>query len=487
MSTTGITIQMNAVDQTTSVLAAVRGRFVALQQSISERSAMIEGSGERALSGWEKFGARIIGIRYAFSSLYAISSRLSAPFRRVAAEMHELTDRATEVGAKASDIQRLTAAFDELGVKHAGLEDVVRMLNFMQKSTGDRGVEGLRRHLAAIAEIGDSTQRAAELTRVFGREGIRLEFLLRKGPDAFLSALDRVMAAMPAMSESAIQAASQVDKGFAWISRDIKNGWNDLIAGMIQSWTGDLGGNVELELALLWEDFKGWFERIRNYAAATCLFLWDVARNMFVGLPKGLWESLKLMGSMVAEFGRQFWDMITGGTFDTSALAEKLREGLEKIGSKVSFGDWFANAADENAAVARNVERTKRKILEAFSAADALGEGAGGTLFDEIADAGVSAAAKISNAWKGTGAILAGSYEAVKLQALRAFGAAGGAAKFARDAIRGGASPAATSRPSESKEAKSLASILSRLAELLDVQRNGWGSIESVLGALETV
>ena len=57
MATTGITIQLNAVDQTAAAVEAARGRFVAMQQSISARSATISESGKKALSGWEQFGA----------------------------------------------------------------------------------------------------------------------------------------------------------------------------------------------------------------------------------------------------------------------------------------------------------------------------------------------------------------------------------------------------------------------------------------------
>ena len=83
MATTGITIQLNAVDQTAAAVEAARGRFVAMQQSISARSATISESGKKALSGWEEFGARIIGIRYAFQSISAIAMRATEPFRRL--------------------------------------------------------------------------------------------------------------------------------------------------------------------------------------------------------------------------------------------------------------------------------------------------------------------------------------------------------------------------------------------------------------------
>ena len=100
----------------------------------------------------------------------------------------------------------------------------------------------------------------------------------------------------------------------------------------------------------------------------------------------------------------------------------------------------------------------------------------------------LAAASRISDAWKGAGAVLAGSYEAVKLQALRSFGVVGGAVKSARDAIRGGSSATASaSSPAASQDSRNLASILTRLADLLTVQRDGWNNLESALGAMETV
>ena len=439
MSTTSVTLALSASDQTAAAVQTARGRFVALRESI--RSALISATKESdkfgaSMSRWQRLGANIFLIRSIASGALAFARSLdaaTAPIRRVFSEMHELTDRATEVGAKAADVRRLSAAFEELGVKHAGVEDVVRLMNYMQKATGDTGVDGLKRHLSAIAGITDATERAAELTRVFGKEGIRLGFLLRKGPDAFKDALDGMMAAMPGMSDGAIEAASQIDKGFAWIARDIKNSWTNLVAEMVQKWTGDLGPNVELGLALMWVDVKKWFNKVTTYVGAAFLDLWDGIIHPFDGIPSHNLDDAKALMPEI------------------DAAAEEVKEELRR---SFAAADILAGPKDE------------------------LGD---------IADIGVAAAAKISDAWKGAGAILSGSYEAVKVQALRAFGAAGKAVTAARDSLRGSSVVSSASSASASSQDRNLSNILARLADLLTVQREGWTNVQGALDAVRTV
>lgn len=486
-TSTGITMQLGATDQTSAAIGSARNRFRAFGESLRETGRRTSADARRhattSLTAWEKFGARLIGLRYGLQSAVAMVSQASEPIRRVLSDMHELSDRAAEVGASSAGLQRLTMALGELGVKHADLESVTKMMNYMRKSTGEVGVEGFRRQAAYLASITDESKRAAEATRIFGREGVRLGGLLRAGPEAFLRAIDDMMAAMPGMSNEAIRAASDVDKGFTWIARDISGAWQGMVAEIVEAMTGGLGDNVEMGLALLWEDFKGWFERIRNYAAATCLFLWDVVRNLFVGIPKGLWETLKLMGSMATEFGRQFWDMITGGTFDTSALAKTLRDGLERIGSQISFGDWFENAADENAAVIRATERAKAKIREAFSSADELGSSR--EALEDIEDVGTSAARSVSDAWRGTGAVMANTAQAMKVELLSGTRAATSAAR--RAATGSHADAARTTSDGNGQRDRTLLSLLENLTTLLTVQRDGWESARIALAGLEMV
>jgi hypothetical protein len=489
MATTGITIQLNAVDRTSAVVETARGRFVAMQESIRTAQATFSPKdGKKQLGFWQTLSGRLIGVRFAAQSAAAILSRVSAPFRRVLSDMHELTDRADEVGASASDILRLSGAFGKLGIKNAGVEDITHLFNLMRKSTGDSGVDGFKRQMSAIAGIADETERAKELTRVFGRDGIRLWNLAAHGPEAFKRTVENAMAAVTAMSEESIQTASQVHKGFVWIADDIKGKWDEAVASIVRKFTGDLGGTIEMQMALWWANFKASCERFNATVGSLVLFVYDAIKELVTYSIKAQWNLIKTLAGTAAEFGKQFWNLVTGGDFDVGPVVERLKRGLAeapkfKLDMDGSEYQGMIDAIDERQR--EEEERIRAHFAEKLDSGPIKD-------FEDIQAAGVAAASRISDAWKGAGAVLAGSYEAVKLQALRSFGvvggAVGGAVKSARDAIRGGSSATASaSSPAASQDSRNLASILTRLADLLTVQRDGWNNLESALGAMETV
>ena len=484
MATTGITIQLNAVDQTAAAVEAARGRFVAMQQSISARSATISESGKKALSGWEQFGARIIGIRYAFQSISAIAMRATEPFRRLTSEMHELTDRADEIGASASDILRLSGAFGKLGIKNAGIEDITRLFNFMRKNTGDAGVEGFKRQMAAIAGIADETERAKELTRVFGREGVRLWSLAANGPEAFRRTVENAMATVTVMSDHSIRTASQTHKAFAWVAADVKSKWDGVLSWWLERLTG-VGENAEMQVALWWSNFKASAERLNATVGSILGFIKDGVVQLVRFNILSTWNVIKTIGGIAAEFGKQFWDLITGGDFDTGPIVARLKRGIAEM-PKFELdmsGTVYQGMIDA-------IDERQREEEEAIRAhfADKIGAGPARE-FEELESAGVSAGRAISNAFAGVGHVMAGTAEALKLTLLHGRDSAGGlrsAVAAARSAVSG-SQPASRAAAPASQDSRNIASLLSRLTDLLSVQRDGWAVVGTTLSGLEVV
>ncbi len=90
---------------------------------------------------------------------------------------------------------------------------------------------------------------------------------------------------------------------------------------------------------------------------------------------------------------------------------------------------------------------------------------------DKIGDAGVAAAKKTADAWKGASAVMAGSYEALKLSIKRTIAGAKGVAATVTTSLSG--SPSAASSGDS--------------PQLLQVQRDGWAFLRSSLGSLGVV
>lgn len=484
MATTGITVALQAVDQTAAAFGSAQSRFAAFSQSITQMTARVSVFA-RVSNGIGAFAEKLVLAHRSVLALVYGAEKLTAPFRNVAREMHELTDRAQETGSKASDVLKLSQAFGELGVKGADLESVTRVLNYMRKNTGDLGVAGFARQMKAIAAIGDETARVTELTRVFGREGVRLEFLLRRGPEAFEKSLRSCMAVMPDFSDSVINAASEADKAFDWISRDISARWKTMVGEMILRLSGTIDDGIEAGLAIAWEQFKAFFRRLGLYMAEFALVAWNAIKGIFVGIPKLLWNVLKGVGGAIAEFGVQVWSAIKGNGFDWSKIGAELSDGWD-AGIEGLVGTWDAELLDgaEKALdeVRAETEAKIKAIREHFAQNGPAEKGA-----DEAADTLSAAASKISDALNPATWMDAAGYAARTL-GLAARNAVGGAAAALRAGVSSVTAVRGTGGAATSSSA--LASIRPLVSQILDaIRENGRAAsgFYNAFAALEAV
>lgn len=113
MSTTSVTLAITASDQSAAAVQTAQGRFVDLKESV--RSAFVQATKKSdkfgaSMSRWQRLGANVFLFRSIASGAIAAARSIAAataPIRNFLSQMHELTDRADEVGASASDILRL--------------------------------------------------------------------------------------------------------------------------------------------------------------------------------------------------------------------------------------------------------------------------------------------------------------------------------------------------------------------------------------------
>ena len=492
MATTGITVALQAVDQTAAAFGSAQSRFAAFSQSLTRTTARVSVF-TSASRGIGAFANGIVTAHRAMIALAAAAGRLAAPIRNVVAEMHELSDRAQESGSSVSDLQSLSLALQRVGARGADVGSLATMLGRMRKATGDLGTEGFMKHMNALAAMNDETKRAEELTRIFGRTGMQLEFLLRRGPEAFSEGLRAAQADIGRLSDASIKTCSDVDKGFSRIKTDIRQGWSEMVAGMIEKWTGDFGGNVELGMALAWEDFKAWCRKMTVHLGTFLADFGQAFYVLFTKIPVMLWKALKTMGGTLAEFGKQIWGAITGDGFDSSAITARFRDGMADIGSYVDaeaagLTNWDRVGDDMVEQIDIATEQAKDLIRKRFAKIDAI-TGVGTSIEDsaeEAADSLGGAASKISNALNPATWMDAAGYAARTL-GMAARNALGGAAA----AFRSGASSAAgRGAGGGASPSSALASIRPLVSQILDaVRENGRtaSSFFNTMSALEAV
>lgn len=462
---------------------------MAFSQSI--RMAAINAS-VRSAGAFSRISVALLRAHGAALALAAAVRSVSAPIRNLAAEMHELSDRAQESGSSASDLQSLSLSLQRIGARGADVGSLATMLGRMRKATGDLGTDGFMKHMKALAAVGDETKRAEELTRIFGRTGMQLEFLLRRGPEAFSEGLRAAQADIGRLSDQSIKACSDVDKGFDRIKTDIKLGWSEMVADMIEKWTGDFGGNVELGLALLWEDFKAWCRKLMVRLGQFGADFGQMFYVLFAKIPVMLWKTLKTIGGTLAEFGKQVWGSITGDGFDFSSVSARFRDGMADLGSyadaaAAGLTNWGQVGDDMVEQIDIATEQAKDLIRKRFAKMDAIS--GVGTSIEESSDAAADslggAASKISDALNPATWMDAAGYAARTL-GLAARNAIGGAAA----AVRSGASSAAGRGTGGSTPASAIALIRPIVSQILDaVRENGRtaSSFFNTMSALEAV
>lgn len=498
MSKTGITVQLLAVDQTAAAVQSARSQFAALSQSIVSEFAKIEHSTDKAsapvkLNGFQRLLANVALFRVGISSAAAVARAAWRPFGEVARQMHDLSDRAAECGASASEVLRLSQTLGELGIKASSVNDLTAAIKFMRKATGDSGTEGFKRQLANIAKLNDAQERATELVRVFGRAGAGLEPLLRAGPEAFLHGIAAVESNMPVLSASAAQAATAFDVGIGAVLRDIKGTWTNFVLGVLNDVSEKIGKPVETTMQHVWETVKTYLFAAMEVFAAFALMVRDRAeaigtwigeavsqiwRNLS-GIPRRFIDAWKGVGDFMRELGAQIWNALTGRGFDWDAVVREAADAAKRAAtvltgelqfSKFDFEDHWGAAID---AIAGRLDREGAKhvaIDAAKAAADAIGTPLAdiSDTADDASEALAGGASKVSNALKPSSWTDAASYAAATLSRSAAVAAGLPAGRLA---VKGTSSAPAERGPAPLEAISKISPIVAQI--LAAVKRNG--------------
>lgn len=491
-SGTGIKLTLSGVDKTKAMLATARLRMVKFGAAVK---ASVLHNVKQATVALGAMATAAVGIGYAL--------------RKAAQDFSVLSDRAAQIGETSDRLQRLSTALGVLGAQKADVQSIAAGLAKMTKETGRVGIEGLKQTLAEVSKLGTEAERVAELSRVFGRSwGPGLAALVRQGPEALQTGLDGVMAAMPGLVETSVQAGDDIADGFAIAGAGIKNGWESMIVSLGRSILGkakmtgrEVGATVGAymtyygqvvgeNLGIFLHNFKEVFKLFRRDGEITGNFVADMLLYCFASIVepvadifRGIWEGIRgTFEGIVALFTDDTWsaawdrvDQRWGNySRDWRDFYDAAHRDLLKLAEDNPFKQYGIPEAAR-----RQLEETLKAVGSLEESVSLAAQGSVSDLLEEAEESGKDVGKAFSNELKDAAKVEANSYEALKIMRqdrARVFGTGGAS---------GGSGGNVAKQTAETS--RNTSAILSRLAELLFLQKTGWAGVNANFAKLGVV
>lgn len=430
------------------------------------------GSGLKKLAGWVAgaFAVQQIGAK--------VSSNIKA--------MGDIADSAQRLNVGTESLQRLGYAFNQLGLG-GGAEMVEATFDGMRKaiakvdpkvlktvglSMADLGRMAPEQQFVAIgtaiAGIADPSARAKAEIALLGKQSSELQPLFRAGAETFRQSMNDIMAAAPVIGDATIQQADRVGDGLATLKLSFNQTFNSAL-GEAMGWAERHFGRLDVVIPMMWE-------RVKWFGLVVKTNLQDLGTNAWLiweGMSKdwgetlrwmgrGIWEFVKATGGMLAELGKQFWNLITEGEWDGAAvkakwqtLVDSLKPDWGRLG--VTLVDTAIPSFEEYSKAARD------RLTKAAEAADKIGAASQGTVVDQINQTAKKAVQAVKDAAAGLNANTYAAFTA----AFRGGGAVQGAAVGARSAIGQAMGGQQAQQDSSVRELKSILVELRRQTSLL--------------------
>lgn len=497
-TSTAVEMRIQGTDQASALLDAATQKLARLQGASSKASHKLRdaalGAGKALLFTGPLAALR--SLRRGLLATSATAAALAYATDRAAARFGTLSDQAAQAGATADEITRLSLALQEAGVRGASIDGLSTALARMAKTTGRTGLAGLRETLAEIAALPDEAARVVALSNTLGKAlGPQFAAIVRKGPEALKQGLDDAVAAMPGVSNAVVAMGDDVADGMKTIRSSLATAWDSTLVSIAQSIAEHFGESSFRALGLkigayvsyyakiaianigpLWEHLKFWAGNLPRLFVAGIQDIGDALENWIFGKLGWIGRRLKDLGDGVAMISGALGAAVESdwqGALDALTTLPETKEAGSRIGkilgeyagpafvsSTAEAEKELADALAKAAPGAKAVEELADGIADSFSDGEDAAE--------SLCKAGAAAAKKTAEAWKGAGAVMAGSYEALKLAIKRT-----------------AASAASALAPASSSYSTSSAAGAD--ASLLQVQRDGWAFLRSSLSSLGVV
>lgn len=490
-------MRIQGTDQASALLDAATAKLARLQGASSKASHKLRdaalGAGKALLFTGPLAALR--SLRRGLLATSATAAALAYATDRAAARFGTLSDQAAQAGATADEITRLSLALQQAGVRAASVDTLASALARMAKTTGRTGLAGLRETLAEIAALPDEAARVVALSESFGKAlGPQFAALVRQGPDALKAGLDGVVAAMPGVSDAVVNAGDSIADGMASIRSSFVTAWDSALVSIATKIADYFG---EGSFRALGAKISAWVQYYADVAIANLGPLWDHLKFWAANLPRLFVAGIKDIGDALDRFVTEKLGLVYKLLKSNFTVVQRISGALGNL----SAGDWegaletFVGEPAQRAgtrvgeilgeytgrafvgATAEAEEKLAERLAAAKGLDDAMDKLASGVAApfedaedaaDALGKAGAAAAKKTAEAWKGAGAVMAGSYEALKLAIKRT-------------------AASATSALAPASSSYSASTAAGADASLLQVQRDGWAFLRSSLSSLGVV
>lgn len=373
MKATTVALSVYALDKTERVF-----------DDISRRA---KGVGASGASAWSSFGSVVMKAGAAISGVIGAT-------KTWADEMSALSDIAQMAGMTTEELTKMASALKFLGADVGGPGGIARLIGYMERTTGMRGVKGFEDTIKALSQVKDAAERAQAAQRIFGREAYRLGPIIRGAAENGIEPLQRVMASMQGVSQTAANAGDALSDSFGMAWDGIKTGFSGLVEEMVRTWSGaGLDEDIRATAARASAYFVYWMRRgwrefyaivdagvnavaavVMNPLQAIMRFM-ELLGNAVIGVFKGVFELGYQAGMWISGEGFD-WDEVGKAFTDDFKEAWDAEDFVEKVTGRKLYIE--PDTSDLDAALKKALENAD-KLSDAFNGAavggiDELGE-----------------------------------------------------------------------------------------------------------------
>lgn len=200
-------------------------------------------------------------------------------------ELGKLSDIAQKTSTNVGELTQASTALSILGV-NGDVDALAKAFSLMEKNTGRVGLQGFYETIDEIGKIPDVAERGKAAMAAFGRSGLEFMPLINAAHDG-TDALRGVVAAMPAIPQSAADAGDEAADAMAIMSNGVKSIWLQAIGAICGYFGSEYVGGVREAAA----QAANWLEYYAKLAVRKCLEWWDK-----------LTEPIKQFGNVIGGF-----------------------------------------------------------------------------------------------------------------------------------------------------------------------------------------
>lgn len=296
-------------------------------------------------------------------------------FRAIAGGVNELghlSDVAQKTSTDVGELTRTAAAFSALGV-NMGVDQIGKAFDYMAKSTGRTGMEGLYQTLAELGKIPDVSDRAQEAMKVFGCSG--MEFMpLINAADTSVEALETVVNAMPAIPQSAADAGDAMSDAMGFAAKQVKSiwlqglgaicGWFDNeYKGGVREASLQAGNYMEYYAKMAVTKCLAWYQKVQEYLKRFGDYVGAFVGSLMGG--GGFGDAVEMASQAWDQALRQYDDVAAEIDEREAARTERFKREFEERAIAI---EKFQGAYDKAA-----ISIAKRKEIAAANAEDIAG------------------------------------------------------------------------------------------------------------------